>query len=107
MGVPMSPMHRPIVGTLLCRVSSSIRRLSCGWLAIVAELDDVRIELAQPAVDFVEIVGRLAEVVQADDPLGAAETRNRRGDVLFQIDVLDPLGDRASATAAAAAPRCR
>ena len=34
-GMPMSPMHRPIVGTLLRRASSSIRRLSCGWLAIV------------------------------------------------------------------------
>ena len=60
-----------------------------------ADLDDVGIELAHPAVDVVEIVGRLAEVVQADDPLGAAETRNRRGDVLFQVDVVHALGDRA------------
>ena len=59
-----------------------------------ADLDDVGIELAQPAVDFVEVVGRLAEVVQADDPLGLAESRNRRGDVVLQIDVLDALGNR-------------
>ncbi len=58
-----------------------------------ADLDDVGIELAQPAVDFVEVVGRLAEVVQADDPLGASETGDRRGHVVFQIDVLDALGD--------------
>ena len=58
-----------------------------------ADFDDVGIELAEAAVDFVEVVGRLAEVVQTDDPLGASETGDRRGDVVFQIDVLDPFGD--------------
>ena len=72
----------------------SIRRLSCGWLAIVAILTMSGSQLAQPAVDLLEIVGRLAEVVQADDPLGLAEARNRAGDVFFQVDVLDALGDR-------------
>ena len=48
----------------------------------------------QPPVDLVQVVGRLAEVVMADDPLGAAETRNLAGDVLLEIDVLDPLGNR-------------
>ncbi len=42
---------------------------------------------------LVQVFGRLAEVVVADDPLGFAEARNRAGDILFQIDVLDAFGD--------------
>ena len=41
----------------------------------------------------VEVVGRLAEIVQADDPFGVAEAGYQRRDVLFQVDVLDSLGD--------------
>ena len=52
------------------------------------------IEPGQPGVDFVQIVRRFAKVVQADDPLGLAVAGNLVGDVLFQVDVLDPLGDR-------------
>ena len=92
-GVPMSPMHTPIVGVLLCRVSSNIRRLSWGWLAIV-EFHDVRVELAQPAVDFREIVGRLAEIVEADDPFRAAEAGDGCGQIILQVDVLHPFRNR-------------
>ena len=45
-------------------------------------------------MDLLEVVGRLAEVVEADDPLGLAEAGDLAGDVLFEIDVLDPFGDR-------------
>ena len=34
----MSPMQMPTVGILLARINWSIRRLSCGALAIVASL---------------------------------------------------------------------
>ncbi len=60
------------------------------------DLDDVGVERRQPGVNLLQVVGRLAEIVQADDPLGLAVTRDHRGDVFFQIDVLDPLGDRAA-----------
>ena len=93
-GVPMSPMQTPIVGTLLCRVNSNIRRLSWGWLAIVQILMMSGSSSAQPAVELVQVVGRLAEIVEADDPLRAAEAGDRRGHVVLQVDVLDPLGDR-------------
>ncbi len=70
-----------------------MRRLSCGWLAIVADLDDVGIVTAEPGVDGIEVVRRLAEVVEADDPLGLAESRNLPRDIFIQVDVLDALGD--------------
>ena len=59
-----------------------------------ADLDDVRIEFRHPGVDFFEVVRRLAEVVVADDPSRAAEAADRPGDVVLEVDVLDPLGDR-------------
>ena len=48
----------------------------------------------QPGVQLAEIVGRVAEAVVADDPLRLAEARNLAGDVVFQVDVLDAVGDR-------------
>ena len=57
------------------------------------DLDDVRIALRKAAVDLVEVVGRLAEVVEADDPLRLAEAGNAGGDVVFQVDVFDAFGD--------------
>ncbi len=92
--MPMSPMHRPIVGTLALRTISRIRTLSCGWLAIVEILTMSGSHCAQAAVDLVEVVGRLAEIVEADDPLGLAEAGNAGGDVVFQVDVFDAFGDR-------------
>ena len=57
------------------------------------DFDDVRIKPAQAAMDVLEVVRRFAEVVQADDPLGAAETRDHAGNVFFQIDIFHALGD--------------
>ena len=57
------------------------------------DLHDVRVALRQAAVDLGEVLGRLAEVVEADDPLGLAEAGNGGGDIVFQVDVLDPFGD--------------
>ena len=57
------------------------------------DLDDVRIALAKTAVDLVEVVGRLAEIVETDDPLGLAVARNLGGNVVFQVDVIDALDD--------------
>ena len=64
-----------------------------GMVGHGADLDDVGVQAAEAPVDFSEVVGRLAEVVVADDPLGLAEAGDLAGDVLFEIDVLDPLGD--------------
>ena len=57
------------------------------------QLDDVGIERGHPRVQFFEVVRRDAKVVVADDPLGLAEPRDAGGDILLQIDVLDPGGD--------------
>ena len=59
-----------------------------------ADFHDVGIECAQPAMDVVEVVGCLVEVVKTDNPLGLAQSRNGCGYVVFQIDVLCALGDR-------------
>ena len=58
------------------------------------DLDDVGIERLEPGVQLAQVVRRVAEVVVADDPLRLAEPRNLAGDVVFQIDVLDAVGDR-------------
>jgi hypothetical protein len=50
----------------------------------------------QPGVDFFEVVGRLAKVVQADDPLGLAVPRNRRRRVFLQVDIVHAFGDGAA-----------
>ena len=58
------------------------------------DLDDVRIALRKAAVDLVEVVGRLAEVVKADHPFRLAETGYARSNVVFQIDIIDAFGNR-------------
>ena len=58
------------------------------------DLDDVGVERLEPGVQLAQIVGRVAEVVVADDPLRLAEAGNLAGDVVFQVDVLDAVGDR-------------
>ncbi len=58
------------------------------------DLDDVGIERGQSGVDFRQVLGCLAEVVQADDAFRLAVDRNLVGDVRLQIDVLDAFRDR-------------
>ena len=53
------------------------------------DLDDVRIELRKAAVNLVKVVGRLAEIVETDDPLGLAVAGDFAGNVVFQVDVFD------------------
>ena len=91
--VPMSPMHMPTVGILLCRVKLQHPQVVVRMVGHRGQLHDVRIEARQPAVHLCEIVGRLAKIVQADDPFRAAETGDRAGDVLLQVDVLHPFGN--------------
>ncbi len=93
MGVPISPMHRPTVGSLLFCISSQHPQVVVRMVGHRGELDDVGVERGQPGVHFFQILGRLAEVVQADDPLGLAVAGDRRRDVFFEVDVFDPLGD--------------
>ena len=40
-------------------------------------------------MDFVQVLGRLAEIVQADDSLRLPKARNFARNVLLQIDVID------------------
>ena len=86
----------PTVGTFDCSHQLQHPQVVVRLVGHGGDLDDVGVERRQPGVDLVQIVGRLAEVVQADDPLGLAEARDRAGDVVFQIDVFDAFGDRAA-----------
>ena len=57
------------------------------------DLDDVGVELGQARVDLRQVLGSLAEVVQADDALRLAVDRDPVGNVRLQIHVLHPFGD--------------
>ncbi len=59
-------------------------------------LDDVRIQLAQPLMNLLDVVGRFVEVVVADDPLCVSVARDFSGNIFFQIDVFDSRSDRGS-----------
>jgi hypothetical protein len=45
-------------------------------------------------VQLAKVVGRLAEVVVADDPLGLPEPANLARDIFFQVDPVDAFGNR-------------
>ena len=92
-GTPISPIPRPIVGTLALRTMSRIRTLSLGWLAMVEILTMSGSHCERRRWISLEVVGRLAEVVEADDPLRLAEAGNAGGDVVFQVDVFNAFGD--------------
>ncbi len=57
------------------------------------ELDDIRLTTGQTGMDLAEVLGRLREVMQADDALRLAEAGNRAGDVVLQVDIVDALGN--------------
>jgi hypothetical protein len=57
-------------------------------------LHDVGVQRFESRVKLAQIIGRVAEAVIADDPLGLAEAGNLPGDVIFKIDILDAIGDR-------------
>jgi hypothetical protein len=58
------------------------------------QLDNVGVQRRHPPMNLFEIRRCLAEVVVADDPFRLSVARNRRRDVLFQIDVIDARRDR-------------
>ena len=60
------------------------------------DFDHVRVVLCQLGMDRRQLLGRLAEIVVADNALRLAEAGNRAGNILLEVDVIDSLGDRRS-----------
>ncbi len=57
------------------------------------DFHDIGIERFQPGVKVAKVVRRVAKAVITDDSFRLAEPRYLVGDVVFQIDVLDSVGD--------------
>ena len=90
----MSPIHMPTVGTFDWAINCSIRTLSWGLLAIVANLTISACLAANCACTAEQIVGRLVEVVQTDNAFRLTVARHGLGHIVLQINILDSMHNR-------------
>ncbi len=86
-------MQKPSVGTFEAGDELQHPHRVDGRIGHRDDLHDVGVELCQPLVDLFEVLGRLLEVVVADDPLRVAVAADAAGDVGLEVDVVGPAGD--------------
>ena len=79
----------PTVGVLARLDQLQHSQVVCRRIGHRGNFDDICIELGHPLVDCNQVSRRFAKIMQADNSLCLTESRNRGGNVLFDIHIVD------------------